>query len=315
MIKFGIHLPQIGIDYNTLKEIALTCERVGFNTLWATDHLLPIEGSKLDSYLECWTTLSALAEATKTIRIGSMVLCNLYRHPPILAKMAATLDLVSRGRLDFGLGAGWFKPEAEAFGVPFPNAATRIEMLNEALEVIKKMWSEEKPVFNGKYYHINEASCNPKPVQKPHPPIWIGTQTGGKLMYRTVARHADGWAVGAWYLPSVQEYTQMASQVKLFCSDVDRDFSKLEKGLGIVCIIAKNQDLLKHKFKKYRPTQSPLDEYGATKAQIQGTPDKCVEILNEYVRAGVDHFMMVFPDGTDVETIRLFGEHVIPHVK
>ncbi|MGD0158970.1 MAG: LLM class flavin-dependent oxidoreductase [Candidatus Bathyarchaeia archaeon] len=315
MVKFGIHLPQIGVDYRTVKDVALTCERVGFHTVWATDHLLPIEGSGQESYLECWTTLSALAEATSTVRIGTMVLCNLYRHPPILAKMAATLDVVSGGRLDFGLGAGWFKPEAEAFGVPFPKAPVRIEMLNEALEVLEKMWSEEKPVFNGKYYRINESSCNPKPLQKPHPPVWIGTQTGGKLMYKTVAKHADGWAVGAWYLPSVDEYKQMTDQVKLFCSEAGRDFERLEKGLGVVCVLAENKTILEEKTRRYRPSRSPLDEYGATKMQIYGTPEACVDILKTYAKAGVDHFMMVFPDGTDLKTIRLFGEQVIPFVK
>lgn len=315
MVKFGIHLPQIGVDYGTVKNVALMCEHVGFHTVWATDHLLPIEGSEQESYLECWTTLSALAEATNTVRIGTMVLCNLYRHPPILAKMAATLDVVSRGRLDFGLGAGWFEPEAEAFGLQFPKASIRIEMLNEALEVLEKMWSEEKPVFKGKYYSIDKASCNPKPVQKPHPPVWIGTQTGGKLMYQTVAKHADGWAVGAWYLPSVDEYKQMADQVTLFCSAVGRDFGRLEKGLGVVCVMAKNKAVLEEKIRKYRPAKSLLDEYGATKMQIRGTPDVCVDILKTYVKAGVDHFMMVFPDATDLETIRLFGEQVIPFVK
>jgi alkanesulfonate monooxygenase SsuD/methylene tetrahydromethanopterin reductase-like flavin-dependent oxidoreductase (luciferase family) len=172
-------LPQIGVDYDTVKKVTLACENVGFHTVWVTDHLLPIDVSPQKSYFECWTTLSALAEATTTVRIGTMVLCNLYRYPPILAKMASTLDVISRGRLEFGLGAGWFKPEADAFGVPFPKAPVRIAMLNEALEVIEKMWSQEKPVFKGEYYSIDRALCNPKPIQKPHPPIWIGTQTGG----------------------------------------------------------------------------------------------------------------------------------------
>jgi len=315
MVKFGIHLPQISVDYGTVKSVALTCERVGFQTVWVTDHLLPIEGSAQESYLECWTTLSALAEATNTVRIGTMVLCNLYRYPPILAKMASTLDVISHGRLDFGLGAGWFKPESDAFGVPFPKASVRIEMLNESLEVLEKMWTENKPVFKGKYYCINEALCNPKPFQKPHPPIWIGTQTGGKLMYQTVAKHADGWAVGAWYLPSVDEYRQMANQVKSYFSEIGRDFGRLEKGLGVVCILAENKTVLDQKIKKYRPAESPLDEYGATKMQIRGTPDVCVEVLKTYVDAGVDHFMMVFPDGTDLKMIRLFGEQVIPFVR
>jgi alkanesulfonate monooxygenase SsuD/methylene tetrahydromethanopterin reductase-like flavin-dependent oxidoreductase (luciferase family) len=315
MVKFGVNLPQIGVDYNTVKKVTLECERVGFDSVWLTDHLFPIDRPPQVPYLECWTTLSALAEATSQVRIGTMVLCNLYRHPPILAKMASTLDVISRGRLDFGLGAGWFRPEAEAYGVQFPKGSIRIAMLQEALEVLKKMWLEEKAVFEGKYYSIRGATCNPKPIQKPHPPIWIGTQVGGKLMYQTVAKYADGWDVGAWYLPSADEYTLMRERVKLYCQEVGRDFQTLKKGLGVICVLAKNRTTLKEKMRKSRPTRISIDQYQTTPKQISGTPDECAEALKRYAKAGVDNFTMVFPDATDLETIRLFGEQVIPHLK
>lgn len=315
MAKFGVHLPQIGVDYETVKKVTLACERVGFHAVWVTDHLLPIDRPRQESYLECWTTLTALAEATTTVRLGPMVLCNLYRYPQILAKMASTLDVISHGRLEFGLGAGWFKPEADAFGVPFPKASLRIEMLNEALEVLKRMWSEDKPVFKGEYYSINEALCNPKPVQKPHPPIWIGTQTGGPLIYQTVGRYADAWAVGAWYLPTVDEYKQMIEQVRIYCSKAGRDVEALEKGLGVVCIVAENRAKLQEKIMRYSPPKISTEKLETTPKQVLGTPDECVEILEKYVDVGVDDFMMVFPDVTDLETIRLFGEQVIPFLK
>lgn len=312
MTKFGVHLPQVGYDYDTVKRVALACESLGFHSVWVTDHLLPIVGSPLEPYLECWTTLSALAEATRSVRIGTQVLCNLYRHPPILAKMASTLDVISRGRLELGLGAGWYKPEAEAYGVPFPKASVRIAMLEEALEVLDRMWLEERPVFQGKYYSINGASCNPKPVQKPHPLIWIGTLTGGRLMSEIIAKYADVWAVGSWYLPSVNEYRQKMEQLKLYCSKVGREFGSLKKALGVGCILAKNKSTLAEKTRKFRPAEIFLEKYKTTQMQVRGTPEECVEILRNYADVGVDHFVMDFPDVTDLETLRLFGERVIP---
>lgn len=312
MVKFGVHLPQVGVDYDTVRRVALACERVGFHSVWLTDHLLPILGSPRESYLECWTTLSALAEATTNLRLGTMVLCNLFRHPPLLAKMVSTLDVISHGRLELGLGAGWFRPEFDAYGIPFPKASVRIAMLREALGVMKRMWSEDKPVFQGRYYSINEALCNPKPMQKPHPPVWIGTLTGGKLMFETIAKYADGWAVGSWYLPSINEYRQKMEQLRLCCSEAGREFGSLKKALGVRCILAENKTRLNEKTRKLKPPEVSIEKYKTTQELIRGTPNECIETLRKYIDVGVDHFMMDFPDVTDPETIRLFGEHVIP---
>jgi alkanesulfonate monooxygenase SsuD/methylene tetrahydromethanopterin reductase-like flavin-dependent oxidoreductase (luciferase family) len=161
--------------------------------------------------------------------------------------MASTLDVISQGRLELGLGAGWYRPEAEAYGVPFPKASVRIAMLDEALAVLDKMWSEEKPAFQGRYYNISAASCNPKPVQKPHPPIWIGTLTGGRLMSEIIAKYADVWAVGSWYLPSLDEYRRKMEQLEHYCSEVGREFGSLKKALGVGCILAKDKSTLAEK--------------------------------------------------------------------
>ena len=226
--------------------------------------------------------------------------------------MASTLDVISRGRFEFGLGAGWYKPEAEAYGVPFPKASVRIAMLGEALMVLDRMWSEERPVFQGKYYSISGASCNPKPVQKPHPPIWIGTLTGGRLMSEIIAKYADVWTVGSWYLPSVNEYRQKTEQLKLYCSKVGKEFGSLKKALGVECILAKNKRTLTEKTRKFRPAEISIEKYKTAQMQIRGTPEECVEILRNYADVGVYHFVMDFPDVTDLETLRLFGEGVIP---
>jgi alkanesulfonate monooxygenase SsuD/methylene tetrahydromethanopterin reductase-like flavin-dependent oxidoreductase (luciferase family) len=312
--KFGVHLPQVGVDYETVKKVASACESLGFDSIWLTDHLLPIVGSPSEPYLECWTTLSALVEATKSVRIGTQVVCILFRYPQILAKMASTLDVISRGRVELGLGAGWYKPEAEAYGVPFPKASVRIAMLKEALIVLERMWSEESPVFHGEYYNINGASCNPKPVQKPHPPIWIGTLTGGRLMSEIIAKYADVWTVGSWYLPSINEYRQKMEQLRLNCLEVGREFGSLKKALGVGCILAKNKGALAEKTRKFRPAQISIENYKTTQMQIHGTPEECVEIMRNYADVGVDHFVMDFPDVTDLETLGLFKEAVMPYL-
>lgn len=199
--------------------------------------------------------------------------------------------------------------------MPFPKASVRIAMLQEALEVIKKMWSEEKPVFQGKYYSINEASCNPKPVQKPHRPIWLGTLTGGQLMSETIVKHADVWAVGSWYLPSISEYKQKAEQLRLCSLEVGREFRTLKKALGVGSILAKTKAAVSEKAKRFRPAEITFERYKTTQMQIRGTPEEFVKTLQDYVDAGVDCFIMEFPDVTDLETLCLLGEQVIPFLK
>jgi len=205
LVKFGVYLPQVNVDFNTVKNVTQECERLGFDSVWLFDHLMAF-GSPEDNVLECWTTLSALSAATRRIRLGTLVLCNSFRHPSVLAKMAATLDYISDGRLDFGIGAGWFRPEYEAYGIPFPKASLRISQLAESLEIIKRMWTAEKATYQGKYYGVKDAVCNPKPVQKPHPPVWVGVMIGKRRMFDIIARYADGWTISSLYLPTPAEY-------------------------------------------------------------------------------------------------------------
>ena len=168
--KIGVFLPFYAFKspqtFERVRNVVLECERLGYDSIWLDDHLMygktPI--------LECWTTLSALASLTAKIRLGTMVLCNSYRNPALLAKMAATLDVISNGRLELGIGAGVQKDEHEAYGIPFPKPSERIERMKEAVEIIKKLWTEENANYQGKYYTVNEAVCLPKPLQKPHPP-------------------------------------------------------------------------------------------------------------------------------------------------
>lgn len=155
-VRFGVQLWLEEYGYSGLKKVWRRIEELGFDSAWLYDHFYPMSNETSWSILEPWTILPILAEETSTLRLGILVTCNSYRHPPILAKIAATVDTVSNGRLEFAIGAGWFKREYDAYGIPFPNARTRIEQLDEAVEIIKKLWTEEKVSFEGKYYKVRD---------------------------------------------------------------------------------------------------------------------------------------------------------------
>ena len=162
---------------------------------WLFDHFVPINGHVEGPCMDGWTLLGALAAATTRVRLGLMVGCNGYRHPAVLAKIATTVDRVSGGRLDMGLGAGWFDLEYNMYGLPFPPPAQRIHELDEACEILKRLWTQELADFEGKYYTLQAARHEPKPVQTPYPPIVLGGG-GEKLTLRVVAKHADMWNFG-----------------------------------------------------------------------------------------------------------------------
>src|SRR2546426_4709150 len=188
-IKFGLTLPQFGASWSEVKEIASLADEVGWDSVWVADHFLGV-GS--DDPLEAWTEMSAVAAITRRVELGFLVLCNSYRPPALLAKMAATLDAVSRGRLILGYGAGWFVQEYEAYGYDFPPVGTRLRQLEEGLQILKRMWTEEQATFHGTHYRIESARCLPRPTRKPHPPILIGG-AGEKVLLRLVAPHAHIW--------------------------------------------------------------------------------------------------------------------------
>ncbi len=206
-------------QYPEMVRVSNLAEGYGFHSIWLCDHFLTtspedyVQDAGITSaggvpqsttgvppasmaLLEGWTALAALARDTARIRLGTSVLCNSYRHPSVLAKMAATLDVISEGRLDLGLGAGWFKREFEAYGIPFPPAGERVSALSEALEVIKTIWTEPNPVYAGRFYTLDGAICDPPPVQKPHPPLWVGGE--GDRVQRIAAHSAQGINIRWW---------------------------------------------------------------------------------------------------------------------
>lgn len=303
-IDFGVMLRQKKIEYSEIRETARLCDELGYHSVWLYDHVLGMGAIEMDIY-EAWTLMAALAEATENIRIGTMVLCNSFRPPALLAKMGATLDVISGGRLELALRAGWFEPEYRAYGYPYPSARTRIEQLAESVKIIRAMWTEEKPSFQGKHYRIEEAYCNPKPVQKPHPPIMIGG-AGGKYLLRVVAELADEWNCPANH---AEAYDGKLEILKGHCRDVGRDIKEIRISQQTVCVLAKDEEELAEKLPKAQRRYGffgNIESFG-----IVGTPKRCIEKIKENEEKGITKYSIFFSDIMNPDTLRLFAEEVM----
>jgi alkanesulfonate monooxygenase SsuD/methylene tetrahydromethanopterin reductase-like flavin-dependent oxidoreductase (luciferase family) len=307
MVKFGVVLYQEDFEYPMIKKITLESERLGFDSIWFHDHL------STKPILECWTLLSALSSETSKLRLGPLVLGNSYRSPTLISKMAATLDNISNGRLEFGIGAGWQHKEYLAYGYPFPKASIRINQLDESLQIIKKMWTEKETSFKGRYFSLNKAICLPKPIQKPHPPIWVGGK--GNSLLNVVAKHADGCNFN--YV-SPDKYKERLIVLKEYCRLLGRDFDCIKKSLFTDIHIEKNRDyarLLAHKQATSKPKSLVyrLIRSGRILAPytIMGNPDDCIQQLQKYIDLDVTHFMLRFPKKNIIKSLRFFSENII----
>jgi F420-dependent oxidoreductase-like protein len=303
-VEFGIVLRQEKIDFKPIRETAQLCDELGYHSLWFYDHLLGM-GSIDSDIFEAWTLMSALSTITSRVKIGTLVLCNSFRHPPLLAKMVSTLDNISNGRVEFAIGAGWFEPEYRAYGYPFPDTVTRIEQLKEAVEIIKALWTEEKPTFKGKYYSIEEAYCNPKPVQKPHPPIIIGG-SGEKHLLRVVAELADEWNCPA---SSASEFDRKKRILKSHCDAIGRDIGDISISEQTVCVVAKSKAELEEKLPKAKKRYSFFGDI--EKTGIVGTPDECIKRIREKMDKGVSKLIMFFYDVLKPDYLRFFAKEVM----
>ena len=288
----------------------MECEEHGFDFVWIADHFQDTSPSK--PYLEGWTTLSALAAETSRIRLNTVVVNNQFRYPSLLAKMSSTLDIISRGRLNLGIGAGWYSEECTSFGVPFPRPVERIERLEETFEIIKRLWSMDTVTFNGKYYSLKDAVMNPKPIQKPHPPLWTGIMHGKHRMLKVIAEHADVWTISGLYLPTPKELQEMRTTLGEVCRMVGRNPDQIQQALGVGCVIAEDESRLKEKMERFKPLSINVKDYSTKQVRLEGTPRELIEKLMAYTNVGVTCFVMNFPDIATLEPVRLFSEKVMP---
>lgn len=301
-IRFGIQTPIEGASFAALARHWQTAERLGYDTVWLDDHFYGVVTPPSDDSLECWTLMAALARETSTLRFGTLVVCNNYRHPPLVAKMAASLDHISNGRLEFGLGAGWYENEYLGYGYEFPPVNTRLQQLDEALQICKLMWTEERASFTGRHYRVHKAWCNPKPLQKPYPPIMIGGG-GEKVLLRIVAQHADRWNFGG----SVADFKHKLAILDQHCRAVGRDPAAIERSWFGNILIEPNEERLQQRLAKRAARGA-----GELIQGIAGTPEGVIAKIKEYVDLGVTHFIAMFGRVENLGATELFAREVIP---
>jgi F420-dependent oxidoreductase-like protein len=306
-LKFGYQNPSFNWPsgeyaiWEETKKAALWAEASGFDSFWLMDHFiqLPMIGAADEPFLEGWTGLAALAAVTSKIRLGTLVTGAPYRNPALLAKMATSIDLISQGRLFFGYGAGWFQTEFEQYGYEFVEPPyQRIKAMREALIIIKKMWIEDRASFEGEFYTVNEAILEPKPVQKPHPPILIGGG-GEKYTLRYLAELGDACNLFGDY-QTVQGKLDILQE---HCADVGRDYDEILK--------------TKHESLFIRETAAEIDampwtaEFNQAGFGLAGSVEQVLERINRWAGMGIEYITLSVPQN-DEETKQLLAEKVLP---
>jgi len=225
-LRFGLKIAQMGGSYPQMREAWLEADRLGFDSAWLHDHLLN-QNDITEPEDEGWTVLTALLVQSPRIRGGLMVTANTFRHPALLAKMATTVDRISGGRVEVGLGAGWFEEEHRQYGLPLPPLGERMKRLEEACRILKALWTEPRATFEGAYYHVREAIHEPKPVQRPHPPLVIGT-SGERVGLRITARHAQTWNMAR---ATPEEFQKKSARLAEYCREIGRDHAEIERSI------------------------------------------------------------------------------------
>lgn len=314
MVKFGVQLWQEEFDFDGLKKAWCEVEDLGYDSAWLYDHFYPMSSQTSRYILEPWTVLPSLAAETTRLRLGVLMTCNSYRFPPVLAKIAASVDVMSGGRLEFGIGAGRYTDEYLAYGIPFPDAKTRIEQLAESVEIIRRTWTCEKADFRGKYYKIIDLVSYPKPLQKPHPPIWIGGK--GYRLLRIVAQYASH---ANFAQCSVGEFKKCLLVLKRHCQTIGRSFEDIGKTWHGIAIIADREEA-KRKALEFKENSSITEirnlSFGDFLSRIiAGTPEQCVEKIREYIDLGVTYFIPHFAFAQDLKALHTFMDRVAPQLK
>ncbi|HXZ88765.1 MAG TPA: TIGR03560 family F420-dependent LLM class oxidoreductase [Candidatus Binataceae bacterium] len=298
-IGFGLFSPQAAMSYKAMLDRAVNIERLGYHSLWLVDHFWN-RGVPDADVLECTTMMSALSARTEKLRIGSLVLCNSFRNPALLAKELATIDNISNGRLEVGLGAGWMDEEYRAYGYEFPSMGTRLRQLEEGVQILKAMFTAKKSSFQGRYYTVADAYNNPQPVQKPHPPITIGG-SGEKVMLRIVAKYADRWNCPAGY----RSFEQKLGVLKQHCQAVGRDINSINISEQLLVCIGANDAEVEEKWKISQ--RLPF-----WRTAIKGTPPQIVAALRDRLSKGITFFTIIFGDLNSPQSIDLFAREVMP---
>jgi len=315
------------LEWAPIRRAVLECETLGYDSIFVGDHVfLGREGA----IYEFWTTLTALAALTRKIRLATIHLGDSFRNPALVAKMACTLDVISGGRVEFFYDFGWREAEFIAHGVPFLSTDERIDKMVEGLEIILRMMTEERVTFKGKYHRVNDALCAPKPLQKPHPPVWLGETSDAKML-AAIVKYADVW--NSTPAP-VEAFEQKLDALKRACENAGRDYGTIEKTLETQILICEDAQAVDRVFEridslkatdagqdqdilKFLREANPALEGYRTKEDfgrefVIGTPDEVEARIRQYVDLGVTRFMLWFMDFPQLDGIRLFAKTIMP---
>jgi F420-dependent oxidoreductase-like protein len=320
-MRFGLQHPSFSFDYkdndtsqifHSLESLVTSAEEKGFDSFWVMDHFhqLQMMGAPGEPMLEGWTTISALAGVTKKIKLGTLVTGIIYRHPSILAKIGATLDVLSKGRLFMGVGAGWNEEESLAYGIAssFPSIRERLDRLEEAIQIIRKMWTDEPTAtFVGRYYQIKNAYCNPKPIQRPSPPILVGGE-GEKRTLEIVAKYADACNL----FGSPETVKRKLDVLKEHCKKVGRDYdSILKTKLGGVLI--DNDE--KEAKKRVNLILKGMSEQQIKEYIIYGTADSVLQQIEMLEKVGIQYFIVNLEPSRQFDELESFAMNIIEKMR
>ena len=308
-LDFGVQIePQYGFTYTQIKETAQEAERLGYESIWVSDHFFMTPNTMDVNCLECYTVLTALARDTRRLRLGAMVASQSYRNPALLAKIAASLDHISDGRLNFGVGAGWKEVEYRAYGYTFPGPAVRIRQLDEAIEVCRRMWTDDRASFEGKYYTVRDALSAPKPVQSPMP-VWVGGT--GTLTLRVAAKHAD--AVNFAWSRQPAFFGERLKALERHCRKIGRDSAEIRRSAGLMVVMDETAEGVDAKLEALRGSRDTeyMKYLSRQPPNVTGTPDVIAELLGEYASLGVDHFILRWHYGDELRSMKLFADKVM----
>jgi F420-dependent oxidoreductase-like protein len=307
-VTFGVTLPQIKRSWQECREAARTFEELGFDSVWVCDHLYGVPMPQLP-ILEAWSLLAAVAAVTERVELGTLVTPPFFRSPAVLAKQIATVDQISCGRVIAGLGAGWFQPEFEQLGLPFPGTAARLRALEEMVQIMKSLWTEERTSFQGAHFQVKDALLEPKPVRVP--PILIGGG-GEKVTLAIAARHADQWNNMAVFQGRLAHKVEV---LKRRCDETGRDFATLRVSQQCNVIIAEDEETARAHLAKASRIYGGHMGAGLEAHGIWGTPERVVEGIERHVALGCTGFIIEFFGRDTREPARLFAEAVLPRFR
>jgi F420-dependent oxidoreductase-like protein len=306
-LKFGLQHPNFSFDgegpqvVEKLRNLVGRAESYGFDSFWVMDHFHQIQnvGEVQEPMLEGWTTQSVVAGFTSKIKLGTLVTGIVYRYPSVLAKVGASLDVLSKGRLFMGIGAAWNVDEATAYGISFPPVKERMQRLEEAVQIIRKMWTEDSATFSGKFYQIRNAYCNPKPIQKPHPPIMIGG-SGERRTLKIVAKYGDACNI----FGSVETVKKKLGVLREHCRSVGRDYDSIVKSkLGHI-VIDKDKE-------KVTEAMKGMPEDRRREYAIYGTPEEVRRQVEAFRDAGVEYLIVNLEPDRELQALELFANEVV----